>query len=97
MSGGHFDYDNFALDRVADDIESAIKNNGVPDEYGYKTEFSKATLSKFKLVANDLRRLSKQVLHIDWLLSGDDGEEQYLNRIKEEKHIKRIIRDNAKF
>jgi hypothetical protein len=33
MSGGHFDYNQYVMHQIADDIEQLIHNNNVPDEW----------------------------------------------------------------
>lgn len=83
MSGGHFEYSNYTLDRIADDIEVAIENNDKPDEWGYTHDYPLEIIEIFRLATMDLRRLSKIVHHIDYLLSGDYGEDTFLRKIKE--------------
>lgn len=96
MSGGHFDYQQFAISNIADTLEQAIKENKTPDEYGYCTNFSKQTIREFKKTLEKLRVVQKEVMRIDWLLSGDDGEETYLSNIKEDKRIRKVKIGNKK-
>lgn len=75
MSGGHFDYEDDRIDVVAFEIERLIENN---DEYGDTTivEFKKAV---------ELLKMSYIYAHrIDWLVSGDDSEETFHERLKKD-------------
>ena len=83
MSGGHFEYNNYILDRIADDIEVIVDNNDVENDYGYKTDYPPEIIEIFRLATMDLRRLSKNVHHIDYLISGDYGEDTFMRKMKE--------------
>ena len=75
MSGGHFDYQQFRLEDIACEIEREIcRYENIPDEIR----------EKFELAIKTLRNAQKMAHRIDWLLSGDDGEETFLKRWKEE-------------
>lgn len=89
MSGGHFDYKQYLIDYIADEVEQLIDKN---DEY----EFSKETIEKFKQAKIILRIAAIYAQRIDWLVSGDDGEENFHNRLEEdlsklEEDIKFIV------
>ncbi len=94
MSGGHFDYDQYRITTIADSIESVIEKNKKPidprdkDNYWSDQEFyydfSDEVIEKFKEGLTILRQAAVYAQHIDWLLSGDDGEESFLRRLKEE-------------
>ena len=76
MSGGYFNYDQDRMDAIAEDIEITIKYNS-PDYDG-------TTIQKFEEAAVVLRKAAIMVQRIDWLLSGDDGEDTYHERWYEE-------------
>lgn len=76
MSGGHFDYSQYRLEDIASEIDRYIKNN----EYGYSLE----TLNEFKVAARKLREAAIYAQRIDWLLSGDDGEDTFHQRLIED-------------
>ena len=38
MSGGHFDYKQFSLEYLAEEIQELIDNNNIADDYGYKSD-----------------------------------------------------------
>ncbi len=76
MSGGHFEYKQFDIANIADEIMiEAIRK----DSY-----YSKETKDKFLLASYHLK-VAKIYLHrIDWLLCGDDGEEEFHERLKKD-------------
>lgn len=84
MSGGHFEYQQYRIDDIAREIEELIENNNVADRYGYSRDYSEETLAKFKEALITLRRGAIMAQRIDWLVSGDDGEERFHERWEEE-------------
>lgn len=84
MSGGHFDYRQYVIDDIANDIDQLIKNNNKKDEYGYSYNFSERTIQEFKNALNLLRNAAVYAQRIDWLVSGDDGEKTFHKRLKDE-------------
>ena len=84
MSGGYFDGKQYQLNRLADELQELIDKIGEKDEYGYCYEFTDETIAEFKKALEMLRTASIYVQRIDWLVSGDDGEETFHERLKEE-------------
>lgn len=76
MSGGHFDYKQYHIDEVANEIENIIANNN-PANNDY---FSTAVISKFKIAVMFLRIAKTMAHRIDWLISGDDSENSFHER-----------------
>lgn len=84
MSGGRFNYDQYKIGQIADEIEHVIFNNenieldefGDSTGYGFKPE----VIEKLKIAARELRKVSIMAQRVDWLLSGDDGEESFIKR-----------------
>jgi hypothetical protein len=84
MSGGHFDYQQYRLEDMASMIDDLIATNdstlldnyGCPKGYGY----SPATIQRFKLTAHTLRQAAAMTQRVDWLVSGDDGEDDFHRR-----------------
>ena len=74
MSGGQFDYKQYALDDIADGIDEIIKNNFKKDEYGYCTEYSMLTISQMEETIKKLRELARDVHKIDYMVSDDISE-----------------------
>jgi len=85
MSGGHFDYNQFKLLDIVSEIDEIIKNNNVGDEYGFIYNYSHETIEKMKLTSMLLKRCHIMVHRIDWLHSGDDGEDTFNQKWNEEE------------
>ncbi len=75
MSGGHFGYKQWAISDITDELENVIASN---------TDYSPEVIQEFKKGLDYLNKAQVYTQRIDWLLSGDDGEESFLNRLSEE-------------
>lgn len=91
MSGGHFDYNQHRIRDIADSIEDIIRKNGKKKEYeasywedDHYYEYPPEVIQKFKEGLDILRKAEVYAQRIDWLVSGDDGEESFLERLKED-------------
>ena len=99
MSGGHFDYKQYAITEIAEEIRRTIKRSGKPiplrhihfnNELGGSTmgafyeEFSNEVMAEFKNAIEALEKAAIYAQRVDWLLSGDDSEDDFLKRLKEE-------------
>lgn len=88
MSGGHFNYDQYRIGQIADEIENIIANNNSADmdEYGYPSafDFNPEVIEKFKEALLVLREAEIYATRIDYLVSGDDGEDSFLGRLQSE-------------
>jgi hypothetical protein len=86
MSGGHFEYKQYQIGSIADDIEQLIIDNDSDelDDYGYRKgcHFTKETVEEFKQALSVLRKAHVYAQRIDWLVSGDDGEDSFHRRLK---------------
>jgi hypothetical protein len=103
MSGGCFDYNQYKIGYIADEIEKIIERNGRektieeinadfmphhwyidhPEDkiwYCYPEE----VITHFKIAVVMLRQAEVYAHRIDWLLSGDDGEQSFLKRLQED-------------
>jgi hypothetical protein len=107
MSGGRFDYNQYKIREIADDIEQEIKRSGQPlteqelkdyswrgsdwyerypeDKFHYK--YPDEVIKEFERGYYILRLAEIYAQRIDWLLSGDDGDESFIERLAEEKEI----------
>jgi len=78
MSGGHFDYNQDAINSIIQDL-SATKRALV--HYAVDEE-------RFKRILDDAEQFLKIAYifsqRIDWFLSGDDGDESLYERLNEE-------------
>jgi hypothetical protein len=86
MSGGKFDYMQYRIDQVADDLNQQIRRaeSGEKDQYGYSLNYKPETIAKFKECEETLRRAAAMLQRVDWLLSDDDGEDNFHIRWAEE-------------
>lgn len=86
MSGGHFNYEQYKIGQIADQVEQLILKNGTSttDEWGhtYCSDYSAETIAEFKKGLEFLKLAEVYVQRIDWLVSGDDGEETFHERLK---------------
>lgn len=88
MSGGHFNdcgYIYYRVEQFADELESEIENNDIPDpdNYDYCPNLQPDTLQYLRAKVVELRRLSQVMRHIDYLYSGDHGEESFKRNVTE--------------
>jgi hypothetical protein len=74
MSGGRFEYKQYDMNYIADKIEHEVLINGKKKE----------VIEKFKEAVIILRKAAIYTQRIDWLLSGDDAEETFLERLKKD-------------
>ncbi len=86
MSGGHFNYKQWEIGNIADEVEQLILTNDSEelDEWGYRkgSHFTPETIAEFKKGLTVLRQAFVYAQRIDWLVSGDDGEDSFLRRLK---------------
>jgi hypothetical protein len=104
MSGGAFEYNQYKIGYIADEVEQLIRKNGKektkeemkdegwrdPDWYEkypedkFHYKYPDEVIEKFKEGLEILRKAEIYAQRIDWLISGDDGEESFLERLKED-------------
>lgn len=104
MSGGAFDYNQYKISQLADEIEQLILDNGrlktneeLKDE-SYRNDewyeqypedlhhykYPDNVIDEFKNGLRYLRLASIYAQRIDWLVSGDDGEKTFIERLNKE-------------
>jgi hypothetical protein len=83
MSGGHFDYAQYKLEDIADEIRNLIAQNE-NTLLNPEGKYSAETIAKFLEADKTLRLAAVMVQRIDWLVSGDDGEESFHERWNED-------------
>ena len=96
MSGGHFDYKQYNLDYIADEIEQLIRNNNEKDQYGYSRNFSEETLKEFEQAIQAIKIAAVYAQRVDWLVSGDDSEKAFHERLKEDLGLLRRVSENLR-
>jgi hypothetical protein len=88
MSGGYLDdYGYFRLHETIEAIEDLIAKNDVEqmNDWGEKIEpYSKETIGRFKEAIRALKRAYVYAQRIDWLVSGDDDEKMFHERLPED-------------
>lgn len=88
MSGGHFQYAQYRIDEIADSISEVIRDNNNEDrnEWGERKGhgFTPETIAEFRnaVVVLTVARIYAQ--RCDWLLSCDDGEDTFHERLKDD-------------
>jgi hypothetical protein len=95
MSGGSLcNYDQYKIGYIADEIEQLIIKNGKPkrkeDRYSWDDEnitysnYSLKEIQKFQEAVLALRIAQVYAHRVDYLVSGDDGENSFHLRLEEE-------------
>jgi len=84
MSGGHFDYIQYRVSEAAEDIDRMIRDNDKPDSWGDVPGYSVDTIRSFKEAAVAIKLAAIFLQRIDWLVSGDDGEDQFHERLNQD-------------
>ena len=86
MSGGHFHYKQHYLLDMAEDIGSEILTNDSTEknEWGDNigNHYSPETIAELEKAVKALKLAYVYAQRIDWLLSGDDGEDSFHKRLK---------------
>jgi hypothetical protein len=87
MSGGHFSdnrYIYYMVDDFADQLDIHIQNNNQKDEWGHSYSLSDEALQYLKEQVAAIRKTAYIMKQIDYLYSGDLGEESFFKKIKEQ-------------
>tara|TARA_R110000803_G_scaffold21849_2_gene54638 strand:+ start:29 stop:379 length:351 start_codon:yes stop_codon:yes gene_type:complete len=100
MSGGAFEYKQYHIKQIAEDIQSELNKQGreksKEEQYMMDDYYEKYPEERFEAIyPKEIQdRMSEavkvlEIAHIyaqrvDWYLSGDDGDESFLKRLNEE-------------
>jgi hypothetical protein len=84
MSGGFFRGSRWAIGDVRQDIERLVETNEKPNGWGEVRNYSPAILNKFREAIAALLRAEVMTERIDYLVSGDDGENDFHKRWTQE-------------
>ena len=92
MSGGHFEYRQMHIEMIVEELEQIVARQGCkPDDWDYSREwnaeendYSAETYEEFRKGITILRKAYVYARRIDWLLSGDDGEDSFHQRLHDE-------------
>lgn len=77
MSGGHFDYNQYQISDIADQIERDLIRIGTKNDYGDIFEIPDDISDKMLETIALLRKCEKMVQAIDWYMSGDTGDDSF--------------------
>lgn len=102
MSGGHFDYKQYQIDQIIEGIEEHLELMGKeredvdnPYRREYYSEYPEARIypveseevqERMRHAIRALKIAKIYAQRVDWYLSGDDGEESFLERLDRELH-----------
>ena len=104
MSGGAFDYNQYRIRQIWEDIQKELDNQGKEkpkDELRYfdREYFEKYPEERFEpTYREDIQQIFKDGIkalkiaeiyaqRIDWYLSGDNGEDSLVSRLKEDLDV----------
>jgi len=76
MSGGHFSYYAGIISSLAGEVEEELDS-----DWFLEANFSVETVESIEESIKHLRESYIRLQRIDWLFSGDDGEETYHKRL----------------
>lgn len=86
MSGGHFDgYVYYQVQRFVDDLEFEIDRNfdAEDEDYEWCAKFGEKTIDYLKEQIKHLKKTAEIMRAIDYLYSGDYGEDCFAERISQ--------------
>ena len=87
MSGGHFGncgYPYWEVSQFADELEEEIRHNGKVGEPGdWYPDHEPKVIDYLKEQLPKLRKMAEIMRHIDYLYSGDHGDDSFMERVKE--------------
>lgn len=80
MSGGYFDYAQHCMEDIATEIEEIINKNNNTEKDMFGCRYSPPIIERFEEAAHTMRRAQEMAQRVDYLMSGDDGEETFMSR-----------------
>lgn len=95
MSGGRFEYQQYRINDIAETIkEDIIKLENNPEylEWIKDKEYLIIAMKQAYIAILSAYTYSQR---LDWLLSGDDGEESFKQRLEED--MRKVITENIDF
>ena len=85
MSGGYFDYNQYKIDEIIQQMADLIREQKYPITQDEKEcALSDETIKEFETALKYLQLASVYTQRVDWLVSGDDGEDTFHERLKED-------------
>lgn len=88
MSGGHFQYNQYRIAEIADELEQLILDNDSTEKNEWDDDkgfhFPPDIIASFTEGLRALRVAQVYAQRIDWLVSGDDGEDSFRERLADD-------------
>jgi hypothetical protein len=96
MSGGTFDYKQFQIVLIVDEIQEYIDKNGrlktqeelqegyAWDKSTHHHKYPDEVIDKFKEAVKILKQAKIYATRVDWLIAGDDSEKDFFKRLDED-------------
>jgi hypothetical protein len=92
MSGGTFNYKQYAIKEIIEELERVLEEEGKPNpnygRYVWEAELLRNDSENVQMIIREgihaLKRAHIFAQRIDWYLAGDDGEESLFKRLAEE-------------
>ena len=81
MSGGHFYHIQYRMEDIAAEIDRLVDENDSTEKDSFGEDigyhFPPQIIERFRQAAYTIRQAQEMTQRIDWLVSGDDGEESF--------------------
>lgn len=88
MSGGHFNYQQYRLHDIAEEIRELIASNNSQHKNSWGEtvgrEYRPETIAEFEKAVHALNVAAVYAQRVDWLVSCDDGEDSFHRRLADE-------------
>ncbi len=88
MSGGHFNYAQYRMEDIAIEIDRLVDENDSTEKDSWGEDISlhypPEIIERFRQAAHTIRQAQEMAQRVDWLVSGDDGEESFMSRWNDE-------------
>lgn len=102
MSGGYFEYQQYRISQIADDVQLLIDNNNSAELNSYGEAIGRnyppEVIERFREAVVALKTAFVYAQRIDWLVSDDDGVNSFLIRLEQElKQLNSKEHDNDIF
>ena len=105
MSGGHFDYNQYVITQIIDQIQFELDKQGKPNpnfDSRYDTEpnypfYSEAVQEQMRSAIISLTEAHVKTHRLYRFLSGDDSENTYLKRLNEDLEANEQVNQLAEF
>ena len=91
MSGGAFDYQNYRLDDISQEIQHRLAHRKKKDEDGWTYNLDPQAATRLRFLQKILKILSDTLYSADYLLCGDYGTDEFVKDFDRDlKKIKKL-------